>query len=139
MLQLRSYLTIILATLLLVVVGYSYYAHKENVRLIGEVTVFRSAAEDNLKAKEQAVASCEATIGVLSDHYKEQAKLEASQKATGDAILVLPTLTITETPHAAPTKPTTTADDLRLSPATMRLLDAAYCSGDKDNATCTAR
>ena len=138
MLQLKSYLTVILATLLLVVVGYAYHSHTENVRLIGEVSTFKSAAEENLKAKEQADASCEATVELLSEHYKEQAKLQASQQATGDAINSLPTLTIKETANEAPTKPQSYADDARLSPDTMRLLDTAYCDGDKDHCSITA-
>lgn len=138
LLQLKSYLTVILATLLLIVVGYAYYSHKENVRLTGEVNTYKLAAQVNLKAVETANESCTVSLEALSEHYKEQAKLEASQKATGDAILTLPTLTIKETAHAAPTKPQSYSDDDRLSPDTMRLLDTAYCDGDKDNCSITA-
>lgn len=138
LLQLKAYLTVILVTLLLVVSGYAYYSHKENVRLAVELDTYMRAAADNLKAKETADESCTASLEALSEHYKEQAKLEASQKVTGDAILALPTLTIKETAHAAPETPQGYADDARLSPDTMRLLDTAYCDGDKDDCAITA-
>lgn len=138
LLQIKAHLTIILVTLLLVVSGWAYITHKDNVRLNLEVQTFKTAAEDNLKAKQQSDDSCLVTIELLSEHYKEQAKLEASQKATGDAILTLPTLTIKEEANAAPTKPQSHSDDDRLSPDLMRLLDTAYCDGDKDHCAITA-
>jgi len=131
--QIKAYLAVILATLLLTVCGYAYYTHKENVQLSLDVATYRKASEDNLAAKEASDASCLITVDALASHYREQSKLEASQKATGDAVLALPTLTIKEKANAAPTKPQGFADDDRLSPDLMRLLDNAYCDGDKDH------
>lgn len=131
--QVKTYLTIILATLLLTVCGYAYYTHKANVQLNIDVATYRKTSEDNLAAKEAADASCLITVDVLSAHYREQSELEASQRATGDAVLALPTLTIKEKANEAPTKPQGFSDDDRLSPDLMRLLDNAYCDGDKDH------
>lgn len=130
--QVKAYLAIVLTTLLLAVGGYAYYMHKENVQLSLDAAIYRQASEDNLKAKEAADASCLITVDALASHYREQSKLEASQEAIGGAVLALPTLTIKEKANEAPTKPQGFSDDDRLSPDLMRLLDSAYCDGDKD-------
>lgn len=137
--QIKAYLVIILATLLLTVCGYAYYTHKENIQLSANVATYKKAAEENLKAKENGDKSCTLSLEALSEHYKQQAELEASQVATGGEILTLPTLTITEKANAAPAKPQSYSDDARLSPDTMRLLDQAYCYGNKDSCTDTAK
>lgn len=137
--QFKAYLVIILATLLLTVCGYAYYTHKENIRLSSDVATYKKAAEDNLKAKETGDKSCTLSLEALSEHYRQQAELEASQMGAGGAILTLPTLTIKEKANAAPAKPQSYSDDDRLSPDTMRLLDQAYCYGNKDSCTDTAK
>lgn len=128
----KQYTTAIILSLLLIASGYSYYAYSEIVTLQGEVSTYKVAAEDNLKAKEQADASCLITVETLNQHYRKESVLNAAQQSTGDAINVLPTLTIKEEAHAAPTKPQSFSDGDRLSPDLMRLLDTAYCDGNKD-------
>jgi hypothetical protein len=132
-LQIKTYLTAILVSFLLITGGYAYYAYTEIQHLSLEVTTYKIASEDNLKAKEQSDASCLITVESLTEHYRTQAALTSSQKATGDAINALPTLTLRESSNAAPTKPQGFSDDDRLSPSTMQLLDNAYCDGDKDH------
>lgn len=134
------------AALLALSVGLGIFAQHEHIKvqqLTVENITFKTAAETNLKAKEDADASCLVTVGTLNSYYKEQASNQTAQKATGDAILALPTLTVKESSNAVPTNnqtPTTKyADDDRLSPDTMRLLDAAYCYGDKDGCATPAR
>lgn len=125
--------------------GLAYYQSGQIERLTQDVSTYKVAAELNKKAKEDADASCLITVDSLNSHYREQEKLQSSQKDTGDAILALPTLTIKEKADAAPTatqsppKGYRYSDDDHLSPDTMRLLDTAYCYGDKDGCATPAK
>jgi hypothetical protein len=119
--------------------GYGYYAHGRIEQLTQDVSTFKTAAQNNLKAKEDADRSCVVTVDTLNSYYREQEGIQTSQEATGAAILALPTLTIKEKAHAAPTKPQGFADDDRLSPDLMQLLDKAYCDGNKDGCSTPAK
>lgn len=119
--------------------GFAYYEHSQLQKMVLEVSAYKEAADANLQAKKDADASCLITVDSLNSYYKAQKALDTSQKDTGDAILSLPTLTIKEKANAAPTKPQSFADDDRLSPDTMRLLDQAYCYGDKDGCATPAK
>ena len=136
---LKSYLVIGWVVLTLSIIGYSYKLHGDVQRLEQAVAVYMEAAKLNEKAYEQSKASCLVSIDSLADHYRKENELQTSQKATGDAINTLPTLTLKESPNAAPTKPQSFSDDDRLSPDTMRLLDNAYCDGDKDGCASTPK
>lgn len=137
--SIKTYLLIAVATLMLAVGGYGYYAHGRIETLTQEVSTYKDAAATNLKAKEDADKSCVVTVDSLNSYYKNQEALSTSQEATGAAILTLPTLTIKEKSNAAPTKPQGFADDDRLSPDLVRLLDKAYCDGDKDHCIAPAK
>ena len=125
--------------------GFAYYEHTQVQKMAVEVGTYKSAAAINLKAKEDADASCLITVDTLNKYYKDQKALETSQQAAGDTILSLPTLTIKEKANAAPmasqpvTPGTRYSDDDRLSPDTMRLLDSAYCDGNKDDCATPAK
>lgn len=134
-----NYIIGILLTIVVACGGFAYYEYNQLQRMELEVHTYRTAAETNLKAKEDAEASCLITVDTLNKYYSEQKALEDSQKDTGDSINALPTLTIKEKANAAPTKPQSFADDDRLSPDTMRLLDQAYCYGDKDGCATPAK
>lgn len=137
--SIKTYLMAALATLMLLVGCYGYYAHDQIEKLTQDVSVYKDAAATNLKAKEDADKSCLITVGSLNTYYKNQESIQTSQKATGDAINSLPTLTIKEKANAAPTKPQGFADDDRLSGSLMQLLDTAYCYGDKDGCATPAK
>ena len=132
LMQLKNYLFIGWMVLTLSLLGYSYKLHGDVQRLEQAVAVYQAAAQANEKALQQSKDSCLISIEAVSEYYRNENALGASQKATGDAINALPTLTIKENAHEAPTKPQGFADDDRLSPSTMQLLDNAYCDGDKD-------
>lgn len=140
-----NYLTGILLAIAIFCGGFAYYEHRQVKELTLEVGTYKSAAELNLKAKEEADASCIVTVDSLNHYYKEQANIDEYQTTTGAAINTLPTLTIKEKANAAPTKPQTPSetnrysDDDRLSPDTMRLLDEAYCYGDKNGCSTTTK
>lgn len=130
--QIKSYLFIGWMVLTLSLLGYSYKLHGDVQRLEQAVAMYQQAAEANERALKQSKDSCLISIESLAEHYRTENAIVTSQKATGDAINALPTLTLKENAHAAPTKPQGFADDDRLSPSTMQLLDNAYCDGDKD-------
>jgi predicted negative regulator of RcsB-dependent stress response len=134
-----NYIAAILLTIAIGCGGFAYYEYKQLQSMALEVQTYRTAAETNLQAKKDAEASCLITVDSLNKYYAEQHALEQAQTTTGDSILALPTLTIKEKANAAPTKPQSFADDDRLSPDTMRLLDAAYCYGDKDGCATPAK
>src|SRR5437870_9004039 len=131
----KQYAMAIILSLLLIVSGYSYYAYNKIQHQYQDVTTYKVAAVDNLKAKEQADASCLITVETLNQYYRRENALNAAQQSTGDAINALPTMTIKEEANAAPTKSQSFSDGDRLSPDLMRLLDTAYCDGDKDHCT----
>lgn len=128
----KTYVTIGFIIIMMSIIGYSYKLHGDVQRLEQEVAVYMAAAESNEKALNQSKNSCEISIEALAEHYRKQNALTASQEATQKALDALPTLTLKENANAAPTKPQGFADDDRLSPSTMQLLDNAYCDGDKD-------
>lgn len=129
----KSYLVIGWMVLTLSILGYSYKLHGDVQRLEQEVATYMAASRANEKATEQAKASCLISVEALAEHYRTENALNSSQKAVGDEIDALPTLTLKESPHEAPTKPQSFSDDDRLSPRLMQLLDNAYCDGDKDH------
>lgn len=135
-------LNYVIGVLLMIVAacgGFAYYEHNQLQVMALEMQTYKTAAETNLKAKEDADAACLITVQSLNEYYAKQNALESSQKDTGAAILALPALTIKEKANAAPTKPQSFADDDRLSPDTMLLLDRAYCYGDKDGCAKTTK
>jgi hypothetical protein len=134
----KSYLITGWIVLMLSLLGYSYKLHGDVQRLELEVYTFQQAAEANAKALEQAKSSCIVSVEALTEHYRKESVLNASQQATGDAINALPTLTLKEKANVAPTKPQSFSDDDRLSPDLMRLLDNAYCDGNKDSCASSA-
>lgn len=134
-----KYVAAILLAIAVMCGGFAYYEHGQVQKLTLEVSTYRTAAEDNLKAKRDADESCLITVAVLNRYFAEQKTLGDAQKTIGDSILALPTLTTKEKANAAPTKPQSFADDDRLSPDTMRLLDQAYCHGDKDGCATPAK
>lgn len=136
-----KYIIAVLLAFLLGTGGYAYVQHQENIKLAMDVLTYRTAAAANLKAKEDADASCLITVGSLNSYYQNELELSKAQQATGEAILTLPTLTIKEKANDAPkaSQGPRYSDDDRLSPDTMRLLDKAYCDGDKNGCTAPAK
>lgn len=130
--SIKTYLMAGFIVMMLSLIGYSYKLHGDVQRLELEVAMYMVAAQANEKALEQSKDSCEVSIESLAEHYRKEIALTASQEATQKALDALPTLTLKENAHAAPTKSEKPSDDDRLSPELMQLLDNAYCDGDKD-------
>jgi len=141
--SMTKYLLAILLTLS-VVFGASTYkltgqlavVEKENVRLVGQV----SKAEENAK---KAVDSCKITTEVIGDVSSKNQSLSDERTELLEQLERLtnptPQVKINEAIQKPTEAPATYADSGRLSPDLMRLLDAAYCSGDRDKTTCTSK
>lgn len=127
-----KYIIGVLAALAILFGVISYKQYGEVQKLTGEVSTYKEASEENLRAKEDADSSCRITIESLEASFKEQIELERGKTATHGKIDALPTITIKEKRNAAPTQSQNYSDDDRLSRDIMLLLDEAYCYGDKD-------
>lgn len=138
---LSKYVIVALLTACLGTGGYAYLQHQKNIELAMDVLTYKTAAADNQRAKEDAEASCLVTVGSLNSYYQTEMELMKAQKDAGDAILTLPTLTIKEKANEAPkaSQGPRYSDDDRLSPELVRLLDKAYCDGDKDGCAAPAK
>lgn len=131
--QVKLYL---IAAAIIALLGCGLYVKSlqdEVTTLNTEVATYKLASESSLKAYEDSKLSCDKTLELLNTHHAEQLRLQGAQVAVGDEILALPILTLKEPSNVAPTPSQRFSDDDRLSPATMRLLDKAYCDGDKDS------
>lgn len=107
-----------------------------------KVTVWQEKANQNAKAAALLGESCKVTMLVLQATQEKLDALQQSRTSDLEALQAIPQITLPETHVNAPTKPTApskAADDLRLSPDVMRLLDNAYCSGAKGDNYCTTR
>ena len=138
---LSKYIIVALLTVCLGTGGYAYMQHQKNIELALDLLTYKTAAADNLKAKEDADAACLITVGSLNSYYQKELELSKAQQSTGDAILTLPALTIKEKANDAPkaSQGPSYSDDDRLSPELVRLLDKAYCDGDKDGCAAPAK
>lgn len=107
-----------------------------------EMTAFALLANKNAKQAENVKASCDITLESLRATQKVIDTLNEARQDDLSALEALPQVTLPEIKINAsktPTAPSKNADDLRLSPDTMRLLDNAYCSGAKGDSYCTTR
>lgn len=133
-----------LLVVLVLVLGYTTYT------LIGdlavskqEVNMMTEVANANSKAAKTLEESCQSSLNAIQANQKVIDALNESRGSDLDALMTIPQITLPETHINASTKPTAaptkSADDVRLSPDLMRLLDNAYCSGAKTDPYCTAR
>lgn len=131
---------VVLMTACLGIGGYAYTQHQENVKLLLDIASYKTAAEANLKAKEDAEESCSVTVDSIRAHYEAQKALDGLQEAITGELSKLPTLTIKDKTNEAPkaSQAVSYSDGDRLSPDLMRLLDQAYCYGDKDSCAQTS-
>ena len=141
-----SFTSYIMAFLFITSLGLGYATYS----LTGKLAVARQdvshwteladkAAKETLKVSQ----SCELTTKAVADALREIDALSDARTSDLEALAVLPQITLpetkvngTKTPTATPTR---YADGDRLSPDLMRLLDNAYCSGNKDDSYCTTR
>lgn len=129
---------------LVITLGISTYTLIGDIAVAtGSLTAMTDIANKNAKAVEIAGESFAISIKTIQETQKA---IDGLNEARGDdlsALAALTQITLPETHVNASTTPTATptksADDARLSPELMRLLDNAYCSGDKDSGYCTAR
>lgn len=108
-----------------------------------DVSHWTEIANQNAKTVLDVKSACEITVKTITDNQKAIDAINESRGSDLDALAALPQVTLPETHINASTKPTAAptknADDARLSPDLMRLLDNAYCSGAKADPYCTSR
>lgn len=124
--------------------GWSTY-HLVGKVAVAEASITRvqNIANANAEAVRVASESCAASLSLIQGTQKAIDALNESRTSDLDALNSVPHITLPEIEVNGTTKPTEApkkhSDDLRLSPDTMRLLDNAYCSGNKDDPYCTSR
>lgn len=136
----------LIAILLALSIGFGVSTYK----LVGKVAVYEKenillaaavkTAEDNAKL---SIDSCKITTEVIGDVNSKNETLSDERTELLEALerLTHPTPQVIRNEGIQkPTEaPATYADSGRLSPNLMRLLDTAYCSGDKDSSACTSK
>lgn len=109
----------------------------------GSITQLQGVANANAEAVRIAGESCAASLSLVKGTQKAIDALNDSRTSDLDDLNSVTHITLPEIEVNGTTKPTEApkklSDDLRLSPDTMRLLDNAYCSGNKDDPYCTSR
>ncbi len=109
----------------------------------GSITQLQGVANANAEAVRVAGESCAASLSLIQGTQKAIDSLNESRTGDLDALNSIPHITLPEIEVNGTTKPTEAPkrypDDVRISPDTMRLLDNAYCSGNKDDPYCTSR
>lgn len=137
------YITVI-ALFFCIVFGISTYTLVKQVAVLEDsVQQYQDLANANAQAVEKLRASCSVTEKVVKDNRDTIDALQKSREDVLGALNSLPQATLPENKvngKESTTGPTKAfADDSRLSPALMQLLDTAYCSGSKDDSACPAR
>jgi hypothetical protein len=128
-----KYLTAFLFVLALIFGGVAYHQSTVIDTKSGELS---RALEDLRQSRETTLnvaASCAITDAKVAELQK---KLDAQDKGLRNDLESLETINLTETRVDAKA-PKQNADNDRLSPDLMRLLDGAYCSGASSDPYCT--
>lgn len=138
-----KYITAALLVLSLVLGFTTYKLVREVAALEVSVQTYTDLADSNAKEVDKLKLSCSVTEKVVKDNRDTIDALETSREGILGALNSLPHPTLPETKvngKESTTEPSKAiADDSRLSPALMQLLDTAYCSGSKNDSACTAR
>jgi len=137
-----KYIAAALLVLSLVLGISTYKLVKEVATLEVSVQTYTDLADSNAREVDKLKQSCSVTEKVVKENRDTIDALETSREATLGALNALPHTTLPETKtneREEASESHKVADDNRLSPALMQLLDNAYCSGSKDSSACPAR
>lgn len=138
-----KYITATLLCLCLVFGVSTYKLVKEVATLEASVQKYTDIADSNSKEVGKLKASCAVTDKVVKDNRDTIDALEKSREGTLGALNSLPYTTLPEAVRNAKEDATGAnkahADNSRISPTLMQLLDDAYCSGSKDDSYCTSK
>lgn len=139
-----KYITAALLVLSLVLGFTTYKLMGEVATLEVSVQTYTDLANANANEVDKLKLSCSITQQVVKDNRDTIDALQKSREDVLGALNTLPHPTLPENKVNGKEKSTTGptkafADDSRLSPALMQLLDTAYCSGSKDSSDCPAR
>lgn len=138
-----KYITAALLVLSLVFGFTTYKLVREVAALEVSVQTYTDLANANAKEVDKLKQSCSVTEKVVKENRDAIDALETSREATLGALNALPLTTLPEAARNAKEDATGAnkahADNSRISPALMQLLDNAYCSGSKDDSYCTSK
>lgn len=136
----------IIAILLAATLGLGYTSYVLTGKLAvseDSISMWKDTANKNAAAVKTVTDRCAISIGAVQDAMKEINSLSESRTSDLEALASLPQVTLPEIKvngtKTSTTPPTGFVDGDRISPDLMRLLDSAYCSGNKDDPYCTAR
>jgi hypothetical protein len=135
----------IIALLLIATIGFGYTTYHLTGKLAvseASVSTWQEAANKNAESVRVASESCAISLKTVHDAQKAIDALSESRTSDLEALDAISHITIPEIRidgTQKPTAPRENADNDRLSADTMRLLDNAYCSGNKDDPHCTTR
>lgn len=130
----RNYLTAALL-ILVIVLGFTTYIFHEDKDRLAEANVTLTG---QLRQSEQnvglATKSCEATQVITANVSQE---IESKQTVMTKTLETLATVTTTQPETDSDAKKY--ADDARLSPSLMGLLNTTYCTANQTDASCTGK
>lgn len=134
---------VVFATLLAAVSFFGWYSYQLTGELASvkvENVMLDAKAQQAVARELQAYDSCKITTEVTADVQEKNDKLSDSRTAILEALVnvVYPMTQENRNDHpqattGAPSPSKVLADDARLSPELMRLLDNAYCSGNQSS------
>lgn len=134
--MLSKYVMAILFAVIVSLGGYSYLVHKQNVQLQVDVSSLTEKLSIAVADGKQAKESCQASLTVIQS-AKEQS--DGIAKAQQDTLEKLSSPT-SPTPRSKPTNASKANSEapsvFSLDPAYVRMLNAAYCYGAKDDVYC---
>lgn len=112
----------------------TYIYHADKTRLQDEVTSVTGKLRQSEANVTLATKSCEATQAITKD---VSTSIDTQQTVMTKTLEALATVPTTEEDNT--NDPKKYADDARLSPSLMGLLNTTYCSANKADASCTVK
>lgn len=110
----------------------------EAITLEQSVKTWKEKTQEAIDREVQANTRCLISQQQVAITNDANASLDESKEMTLRELAKQPHDKLLETIIDANQKTKPVADDARLSPDVMRMLNAAYCAGAKDDPTCTA-
>lgn len=111
---------------------------REVATLNKDVQTWKDKTQEAIDREVKANTRCLINQQTVEKVTEENEALEESKNITLRELAKQPHDKLLETIIDANQKTTTVPDDARLSADIMRMLNAAYCAGAKDDPTCTA-
>jgi hypothetical protein len=122
---------------------YSYHLTGQLASVTSENVLLldanKQATAQTLLAKESCKVTTEVTAGVQTENDKLSETRTAILEALVNVANPMTQENTNDAPKTLTEAPKRYVDNDHLSPELMRLLDNAYCSGNKDSSACTSK